>query len=484
MYKIILNRYVPTYRVSPVALTIVIFIFYTLTIAEARTITIDITNNPRTIINKKILTSPFGFNSNFFRSPESIGDPMLWKRFNELQMPLLRFPGGLANWYNWENGRIETTNRRILNYMKDGRFRQIPLEEMIQVAKKYNIQLLYVINVYDSIEKIRGLIKTLVRSKIVLRGIEIGNEVYTKSFANELGGPKEYLQKVRLIKKSLRRNGYNGPIGVNIAPIWTPGQGKHVHLDQMQRWNKVLQDDGLDGIEAVTVHYYPSVKKIGFREAVRQGPVEFANMVTDIRKSFPSKQIWLTEWNLGQPVSIPEFNTLYHSIFNMQMLASFLETGVEVTCYHILAGRGWELLGPDKLVLNYKDSREVYMLRRVPYFAFQLFNEAYKDATEFQVGRINNLDYIIFSRADNISIVGWSTRTRHDSMKLNVPEKYIFINGKELHSDTLLCSNGNVTRWREERNILPWEEKCKIKNLNQSDFTGPGVFKLDFRLSF
>ncbi len=484
MYIFILNRYVPTCRVSSVALTIVICIIYTLTITEAQATTIDIANNPRTIINKEILTSPFGFNSNFFRSPESIGDPILWKRFNELQAPLLRFPGGLANWYNWENGRIETTNRSVLDYMKGGVFREIPLEEMIQIATKYKIQLLYVINVYDSLEKIQGLVKTLVHSKIVLRGIEIGNEVYTKSFADELGGASGYLQKVRWIKLILRRNGYNGPIGVNIAPVWTPGQGKHVHLEQMQLWNKVLQDDGLNGIEAVTVHYYPSVKKIGFREAVRRGPVEFANMVTEIRKAFPSKQIWLTEWNLGQPVSIPEFNSLYHSIFNMKMLASFLKTGVDVTCYHILAGRGWELLGPDKLVLNYKDSTEAYMLRRVPYFAFQLFNEAYKDATRFQVGRINNLEYIIFSREESLSIVGWSTKTGRDSIKLKGAEKYDFINGMELHGDTLLCSNGNVTRWREEKNNLPWKEKCKLKKLNQSYFTGPGVFKLDFRLSF
>ena len=447
---------------------------------ETQTVTIDIQNNKNSITGKISSRPVYGVNTNFFRSPENLDDPSFLKLFGELQMPLLRFPGGLANWYNWQQGTIETTGRKILNFMKEGGFREITLNAIIDVAQRFKIQLLYVVNVYDSEEKIKGLITRLLSSGIDIRGIEIGNEVYTKLFSDEIGGPSGYLIKARRALKALRNNGYHGPVGVNLAPAWMPGQEKHVHKRHWLSWNLALQKDGLGGFDAVIVHYYPFVKKIGFSEAVKRGPLEFKEMVADIRKRFPDKQIWMTEWNLGQPVSIREFNSLHHAIFNMKMFAAFLETGIELTCYHVLAGRGWELLGPDRFTLNYRDSQEATILRRIPYFAFKLFSESYKDATKYQIGKIGNLEYIVLSTTGKLSIIGWTIKKQQLHLQLEQAENYIFINGVELQGNNLLCSNGNLNHWREDKDILPWKENCKLKTLDRPKFTGPGIFKFDY----
>lgn len=459
----------------------ILVVFWFPTVGDSESVTISISPIKNAVSGKISSRSDYGVNSNFFRSPENLDTPSFWKLFGELQMPLLRFPGGLANWYNWENGVIETTGRKISNFMKEGEFREITIDRILSIANKYNIELIYVANIYDSDKKIKGLISRLLGSKVKIQGVEIGNELYTKSFSDELGGPTGYLLNARRILNILQENGYNGPVGINLAsPWWNPGQEKHAHSKHWQKWNQTIQEDGLNGFDAVIQHYYPFVKRLGFSEAIRLGPIAFITMVADIRNRFPNKLIWVTEWNLGSPISIPEFNSLHHAIFNMKMFGAFLETGVDLTCYHVLNGRGWELIGPDQLILNYSDSQKVNMLRRVPYFSFKLFVGAYKDATNYIIGKTEDLEYIILSSARKTSVICWTIEKRKFNLHLEDPKNTVFVNGVGLHGDDLLASNGNITRWREDKSIMPWKENCYLTTLYSTSFTGPGIFRFDY----
>ncbi len=451
-------------------------------IAEETPVTLNIDMSKSNIV-EIMPDTIYGVNSNFFQSPEKLDDPYLWKLYRDLHMPLLRFPGGQGNWYNWQQGTIETKGRKIFNFMKTGEFRKIFLDDIINISQRDEIQLIYVVNIYDSEEKISSLIKYLLNARIEITGIEIGNELYTKLFIDEIGGPDGYLMKARNALKILRKNGYHGPVGVNLAPEWTPGQEKHVHHDYYKQWNFALQKDGLDDFNSVIVHYYPFVKNLGFFEAIQQGPEHLKTMADEIRKRFPDKKIWMTEWSLGQPVSIPEFNSVLHAIYNLQMNTAIFEAKIELSCYHILAGRGWELIGPDRYTIDYKNDQETKMLRRIPYFAFKMFNEARNGATNYQHRQIDDIEYIIFSSAETASIIGWTTSTHQYHIKLFNHKNFKFTRGTELHApDLSLSSNGSIVRWKVESSILPWKEKIKISPVKKPEFNGPGIFKFDYKL--
>ena len=55
--------------------------------------------------------------------------------------------------------------------------------------------------------------------------VEMGNEFYIRKVANEIGGPSGYYTHSKKALAALRKGGYQGPVGISIAPEWVPPRG-------------------------------------------------------------------------------------------------------------------------------------------------------------------------------------------------------------------------------------------------------------------
>jgi hypothetical protein len=221
------------------------------------------------------------------------------------------------------------------------------------------------------------------------------------------------------------------------------------------------------------------LKKLGFEKAFQKGPENIKLMVSDIRTNFPGKKIWMTEWNLGQSILIKAFNSLYHAIFNMRMIASILEADIELNCYHVLAGRGWELIGPDRFTLDYNQKNPEKLIRRATYFPFKLFGNAYKNAESYKMKKNDQPVYICFKSINKVTVLGWTITKGQYSFSPKAAKRFKFFQGVELSSADLLANNGSLPYWNKDKNI-PWEENLVLKKAKKPEFQGPGIFSFTF----
>lgn len=423
----------------------------------------------------------YGVNTNLFRTPENLSDQVFRKYIKELSTSVLRFPGGLGDFYNHENGLIEFNNRRILSWMKTGKLAKTEINTAIDLVQQEVGAVLYVINIHDSLDKIERLVKKLKKSAMHIVGFEIGNENYTLSLAEEIGGATKYLQRVHAIVAKIKQIDPTIPVSVNLAPVWLPGQENHIHQKHWRNWNEILRLDGLENIDAVVVHYYPFVKKLGFDNAIEVSKSKFELMIKEIREKYPSKQIWVTEWNLGPPVSSPYFSSLKHAFFCMDMVLAILRNSVELNCYHVLTGLGWELIGPDRAVLKYSSGSKVKTLRRVPYFALKIFNSAYQQATSFYYNNINGIEFLVFKKEGKIDLLVWSKEKVNYRIDLGEDySDYDFVEGEALKHEDTDTTNGNISRAMLNKSRSPWIENCNIQSARDPYINLPGIYRFQY----
>jgi len=418
-----------------------------------------------------------GVNTNFFLSPEKYNDKQLWLALEHAKIPVIRFPGGLGNWYDWREGKINTEDRFVLKFMENMAPKSVPLDSIISLAKIHSCEISYVINIYDTDDSIVDLILHLLKKDAPVKWIELGSENYHKVLSDEIDGPKGYLQRAKALSVLIRENGYKGKIGIVLAPIDVPG---HKDNPNQRRWNDVLANKETDEFDAVILHYYPSVKNLGFKSAIQEGVHELAHVLDAVEKLFPEKEIWVTEWNIGRPANIPESNTMSHAIFSANMLKQFSESEVNLACYHILAGRGWELVGPDRFTTEYESNSNIHLIRRIPYFAFSLFNNMQMDGY-IQSGEFQNIEYLVLRDEDIVNILLWSEDPTYLPIKIKLKGYTIqFIDGIKIQGD-LMANNGSLLQGLNKRKIL-WKENVIPEEVLVPKFEGPGITHLLFSI--
>lgn len=222
------------------------------------------------------------------------------------------------------------------------------------------------------------------------------------------------------------------------------------------------------------------MKNLGFKSAIQEGVHELAQVLDAVEKQFPEKEIWVTEWNIGRPANIPESNTMSHAIFSANMLKQFSESEVKLACYHILAGRGWELVGPDRFTIEYESNSDIRLIRRVPYFVFSLFNNMQIDGY-IHSGKFQNVEYFILWDEDIVNILLWSESAICIPINIEYEEYTIqFINGIKIQGD-LMANNGSLLQGVNKRKIL-WKENVIPEKVSVPKFEGPEVTHLNFSI--
>lgn len=411
-----------------------------------------------------------GMNTNFFEPQGVFDNGGVWNAVEAAKMPMMRFPGGTrSNYYDWRTGRIRDTGGVEPGLEKGD---AVPMDEFMSRARRAGIQVSYVVNITDPPESIQALARRWKETGAPVRWVELGNEHYLPDYIQRIGGPAGYLDKARRALAALRAGGYAGPAGLVVAPEIDVGQVDGP--DQESRaWNRVLAKADTSGFDAVVVHVYPSLKRVGFQDAYSRSPSALTAEVGNLRRMFPRKQVWLTEWNLGKP-TIPQVNTLWNALFNLRMTKAILDNRVELSAYHVLTGHGWELLhvsdraGQDSAALE----------REVPYFAFQMVNEARSNGAAYVANpklRITlpaGTERMIFRTRDQLRIVAWTSTGNAGSVRVETDTGPLkFAGGKELRGDLNATNESKIP-----------EEEIKATPLQSPLLRGPGVVMLKFSL--
>lgn len=408
-----------------------------------------------------------GVNTNFFLAPEELGNDEVWDAVGEANIPVMRFPGGRGNRYDWETGVARSVKK------PDGN--AVPSEDFMARARSEGVSVDYVLNITDSPESIRELARSWRQMGAPVRRVEMGNEYYLPKLVGDIGGPEGYLERARASLQALRAGGYQGPVGlVAASEEEDPSRSAEV-------WNGEISRANTSDFDAVVLHHYPSLAQDDFETVYEESPSELAASVERLRERFPGKQVWVTEWNLGNPPDAPEFNTLGHALFDLRTLKALADARVDLAFYHVLTGRGWEFLGPDRFALDYEDE-ETRLTRRVPYFAFQMMGVALSDGASYMSGTrpAEGVEYMAFRTRDELRIVAWTLEggVRDVRVEMDGPSPR-FLGGEALRGD-LADTNGSLLRMRRSGEIRG--EEVKPVPLGSPQIEGPGAVLLRYAL--
>ena len=411
-----------------------------------------------------------GVNANFFEPHGVLNNDGVWEAVRASNIPMMRFPGGTrSTFYDWETGRIQDTGGLEPGLAEESDV--VPMDSFMSRAKETGVTVSYVVNVTDPPEKTQALARHWQETNAPVRWVELGNEQYLPDYIDRIGGPAGYLDKARRALGALRSGGYEGPAGLVVAPEVDVGEDDTPDQDS-RAWNKELATADSAVFDAVVVHVYPSLEDVGFQRAYAHSPSALTEEVANLRRMFPGKQVWLTEWNLGKPSGTPQINTLWNALFDLRMLKAMLRNGVELGCYHVLTGHGWELVhvtenaGEDSKALE----------REVPYFAFQMVNEAMADGAAYDANpgaRIllpNGAEHMAFRTQHQIRVVAWTSGANTGTVRVEADGGPLpFVGGKKLHGDLNVTNESKIPR--EEIQAVP---------TNSPRLVGPGAVMLRF----
>ena len=417
-----------------------------------------------------------GTDNNFFLSPEDLSNEKVWSAVANIGIPVLRFPGGEGNWYDWRTGAIVTEGRATFEFMEKSKPKTVSMDAFMSHARTVGASVSYVLNIMDSPESIRELAFHWKQTNAPVQWVEMGNEYYHQNFSQEIGGPAGYMQRARQALEALRAGGFQGSVGIVLVPSYVSGQP---YLKFTRHWNQEMKRANTQDFDAVILHYYPFVEKIGFDKAYREGPAKLVKSLKKLREQFPGKQVWVTEWNLGPPADSPEINSLVHAIFDLRMLRALMDSRVDMACYHVLTGTGWELLGPDRLAMKYDKELNTKMLRRTPYFAFKDFLQAQNGSSYMAEQReVNGIEFMAFLHNDEIRVLAWNREPSSTQIDIELPNFTTqFLSGEILRGN-LLDKNGSLLS--KGADSPPWVEKIVPNEISTPVLKGPGIVLLRF----
>jgi hypothetical protein len=312
----------------------------------------------------------FGFGTNTTFIFHDVNDSFFVNKVLEIAPKILRFPGGLGNFYHIDKTgyglqleevekyhygkmpkRVKGLNRIIKNKGDKANY----IDYCIILANKINAKVIIDANILtaDSTETIR-IISKFLNHNIEVVGVELGSELSNMSYMHLIDGA-EYLQLAQEQAAIIKRVYPKIKIGVVAAPN-NRNQKRH------QQWNHILAKETF--FDAIIVHTYAKVTK---------GKDQYGKMISEVTEGqgkqeafdlykkrvlyffsdsynkeianynqvFPNKEIWITEWNLQ--MSKITANTLFQGLFAANYLLEIATNpqlkSINLASFHNLAGR-------------------------------------------------------------------------------------------------------------------------------------------------
>lgn len=283
------------------------------------------------------------------------GDKNSIKLVTDLKPGLLRFPGGtIANYYHvdgpgygFKDSDVEDYGHRMMNkkITRTEKGRNF-IYEYIDFAKASGLkEVIYVANVLTAdYSETETAIDLLTDAGIKVIAVELGNELFSQTFRPYIKGIDGYLKTAGSFAAKLKKKYPGIKLGAPAAPMYADMSKNH--LD----WNTKLA--AADFLDAVIFHAYPpskafdDIKNVNVQfQTVKSYLVNYLQqtlpaVVKKYSNMYPTKELWVTEWNLPVTSSLP--NTMLHSLFitQFQLHLKALHTqypNLTIATYHNLA---------------------------------------------------------------------------------------------------------------------------------------------------
>lgn len=310
----------------------------------------------------------------------------------DLKLQTLRGPAGtIANWYLWKKGYMFSPSEPDYHKYYDKEHnkgkgpgpRPVMLPELYEEAGKLDLPYAFNTNVEtQSPEEIAEMvkeIKKLTRQPIFL---EMGNELFEPGDCKAFPTCREYIAKVRAIGKAVKAVDPAVQIGV-VCPSYPVSEEKLIKsglrklantgnkpIDRYLEWDDILAANQ-DAFDAVILHPYIFYRVenatpeslMAFMAAFNAAGEEVLR--NDYAKLFPTKKIWMTEFNVlcwrvfGEKNPelqnrIQSMKTPGAAVANMETLLRFISAGnVSMTHLHTFSdGQGFGIVqnGPKGLI--------------------------------------------------------------------------------------------------------------------------------------
>ncbi len=212
----------------------------------------------------------FGFNNSLIHRPFHYSEPDFVARYNELGRPMLRYPGGTtANYINVLTGQVATIHggkpiERLtsLNELLRKRWgdKGKNMRPFADFVKKTGARWSYVVNLCTMTpEENRQLFLEMKRSGIAPSRIELGNEVYCKSYKPFI---HDYPKQARAVAMIARNLFPDAKLGVVIPESYYThevflDEGVPTDDDFKLKWiNEIRTHDFYD---AIIIHFYTNM---------------------------------------------------------------------------------------------------------------------------------------------------------------------------------------------------------------------------------
>ena len=356
----------------------------------------------------------YGFNTNMMNGDYGYLDPDFVELTKVLAPKTLRFPGGtVGNFYHWEPGgffeseMVSTVNPKLnarnkRNYARLQKLREgkIVFDDFMQLCNTLNIMPVVVVNLWTGSPEESAAWVSYAKSKgYHVKHWELGNEYYLPHYLNKYPTVGTYIAEAKKHAAAMKAVDPDIKVSVCASPIAFHKEGWLVKTQQ-RKWDEGLAAD-TSFYDAYTVHVYAykAVRKKEIEEmrGYLMGWIHFA--VTEAfdyyEKLFPNKEMWITEWNIANPVNRVA-NTQLHAMYVGDFFLKMLTIpNVTQANFHVVAGpgKGFPVFSPitpgnpGGTFWKYGGEPESDFgntIRRAVYPAFQLIGEAFAQAdTQF-----------------------------------------------------------------------------------------------------
>ncbi len=300
-----------------------------------------------------------GFNTNMMSGDYGYIDFDFVALTKALYPQTLRFPGGtVGNFYHWnlsgflENEMASTLSQKLnkrnkgnyvkLQKRKNGR---IAFDDFMQLCETHDIAPVVVVNLWTGSPKESAAWVQYAKTKAYpVTHWELGNEYYLPHYVNKYPSVKAYITRAKKHAAAMKAVNPDIKVSVCATPVAFHKEGWLINKYQ-RNWDAGLAaDTGFYDAYTVHVYAYKAVRKKTIEEmrGYLFGWIHFSidEALDYYQKSFPDKEMWVTEWNIANPanrVANTQLHAMYAGDFFLKMLSIPQVTQAN---FHVLAGPG------------------------------------------------------------------------------------------------------------------------------------------------
>lgn len=357
---------------------------------------------------------------------------------SKIHPPVLRFPAGThAMYYDWETGKYSPWPR----FRGNRELMELSIDKFFGLAKKYNAEVSYIVNVYQDTPQKTGRLAQHIKSKgFRVRYWELGNEAYASQYSNKFPDVSTYIKIASEHASEITAVFPDAEIGI-------------VAENQKMRfslWNRALAKQIY--FENIIIHRYHGPERsqreklsqrkeqISVQSAYKKMLEHSAQGVLPYKDIFPGKKFWITEWGTLY-LEMDVQNSMAHAIWMARtFLLYFRSPEITMAAYWDLNARPFELIYP-------VDGK---IIHRIPFYVYdmvisQLRWAKYTAPVQLAIhGRVVDLldGQLLSDERGNRAVLIVNATGRDKAIKLPIATG-VKVTASVLGSDDVGASNGH-----------------------------------------